>query len=189
MVTQLAPKVYTPAEYLDLEADAEVRHEFTDGEIIEIAAETTKHNELVGNFCWLLKPILRKRGGRIYLENVKVWIPVANTFTYPDVIILSTKPEYYDERQTTVTNPTVIIEVLSESTRDYDQGRKFGFYRSIDSLQEYVLVDQDQPMVMVYQRGTAREWRFLVLDNLDDTVHLESVSAEIRLQDIYSSTT
>lgn len=185
MVIQLAQKIYSPTEYLEQEAEAEIRHEFINGEIVEMAGGTTKHNVITGNLYFALRLALRGRKLPIYIENVKLWIPEANTFTYPDVMILGSEPVYYDESQTTVTNPTIIIEVLSDSTRDYDQGRKFGFYRSLESLQEYVLVDQNQCIVLIYRRGTAKEWSLSILDNSTDTVRLESIGVEIQLQDIY----
>jgi len=185
MVTQLAPKVYTPKEYLALELEAENRHEFINGEIRQMAGGTTKHNELITNLSVLLKPTLRKQGQRFYSENVRLWIPIVNVFTYPDVMILAGEPIYYEESQTTITNPVVIFEVLSNSTRDYDQGQKFRFYRSLETLQEYVLVDQERCSVMVYQRENAKEWSLYILEDFREVVRLKSVAVEVALQDIY----
>jgi Uma2 family endonuclease len=132
---KLAQKTYTPTKYLELETKAEIRHELINREIIPMAGGTTNHNEIVTNLCLLIKPHLRQKKGKVYTENVRLWIPEFNLFTYPDVMIIKGEPIYYSENQTTVTNPVVIIEVLSDSTRDYDQGRKFGFYRSVKTLQ------------------------------------------------------
>ncbi|HAC61992.1 MAG TPA: hypothetical protein DCF68_00285 [Cyanothece sp. UBA12306] len=185
MVTQLPEKVYTPREYLVLEEQAEIRHEFINGEIISMAGGTTNHNEVVTNLCLLLKPLLRQRGGRVYTENVRLWIPKHNIFTYPDVMVIASNPIYYQENQTTVTNPVVIFEVLSNSTRDYDQGRKFGFYRSIGSLQEYVLVDPENLLVMIYCRGIAKEWSLHILEDKSDFLSLQSIEVRISLEEIY----
>ena len=185
MVTQLAPKVYTPKEYLELELEADNRHEFINGEIRQMAGGTTKHNELITNLSVLLKPTLRKQGKRFYSENVRLWIPIVNVFTYPDVMILAGEPIYYEESQTTITNPVVICEVLSNSTRDYDQGQKFRFYRSLETLQEYVLVDQERCSVMVYQRENAKEWNLHILEEFSEVIRLKSVAVEVALQDIY----
>ena len=185
MVTQLAPKVYTPKEYLALELEADNRHEFINGEIRQMAGGTTKHNELITNLSVLLKPTLRKQGKRFYSENVRLWIPIVNVFTYPDVMILAGEPIYYEESQTTITNPVVICEVLSNSTRDYDQGQKFRFYRSLETLQEYVLVDQERCSVMVYQRANAKEWNLHILEEFSEVIRLKSVAVEVALQDIY----
>jgi len=185
MATQLTKKVYTPTEYLAYEEEADIRHEYLNGEIVLMAGGTTNHNELVTNLCVLLKPTVRQRGRRLYAENVRLWIPSVNVFTYPDVMILDGEPVYHEESQTTVTNPVVIIEILSDSTRDYDQGQKFGFYRTLETLQEYVLVDQKKCGVMVYRRGSAREWRLNILDKLSDVLPLDAIALEFSLEAIY----
>ena len=185
MVTQLKQQTYTPAKYLELEADADHRHEFINGEIIPMAGGTTNHNELITNLCVLLKPSLREKGRRLYSENVRLWIPAANVFTYPDVMILAGEPSYYGDNQTTVTNPVVIFEVLSDSTRDYDQGRKFNFYRTLETLQEYVLIDQETMAVMIYRRSTNKDWHLTILEGATEVVKLDSVSVEISLTAIY----
>jgi len=185
MVTQLTQKVYTPEEYLELESEAEIRHELINEEMIAMAGGTTRHNELVTNLCVFLKPSLRKQRRRLYSENVRLWIPANEVFTYPDLMILNGDPIYYEHTQTTVTNPVVMIEVLSESTRDYDQGRKFGFYRSLETLQEYVLVEQEQCSVMVYHRENRKEWNLQILEDLTDVIALKSLGVKIALEDIY----
>ncbi len=184
-MTQIAQKIYTPAEYLQLEAVAEVRHELINGEIIPVAGGTTNHNEVITNLCLLLKPHLRQQKGKVYTENVRLWIPEFNLFTYPDVMLIAGEPIYYTESQTTVTNPIAIIEVLSDSTRDYDQGRKFGFYRSVASLQEYILVEPEKLLVMLYRRGSNKEWSLHILEDETDLISIESVGAKMSLQAIY----
>jgi len=94
-------------------------------------------------------------------------------------MVLAGDPVYYGEGQTTVMKPVVIIEVLSDSTRNYDQGEKFSFYRNLESLQEYVLVDQDKSVVMVYRRGTAKDWSLQILEDSTDVVQLNSVGVEV----------
>jgi len=184
-MTQIAQKIYTPVEYLQLEAVAEVRHELINGEMIPVAGGTTNHNEVITNLCLLLKPPLRQQKGKVYTENVRLWIPKFNLFTYPDVMLIAGEPIYYSESRTTVINPVAIIEVLSDSTRDYDQGRKFGFYRSVASLQEYILVEPEKPLVMLYRRGSNKEWSLHILEDETDLISIESVGAKISLQAIY----
>jgi len=184
-MTQLAQKTYPPVEYLELEAKAEIRHELINGDMIPMAGGTTNHNEVVTNLCLLLKPHLRQTKGKVYTENVRLWIPEFNLFTYPDLMLIAGEPIYYSESQTTVTNPVAIIEVLSDSTRDYDQGRKFGFYRSVESLQEYILVEPEQLLVMIYRRGNDKQWFLHILETETDLLKLESVKVEMCLQEIY----
>lgn len=183
MLTQ--ERVYSSTEYLALEENAEIRNEFINGEIVPMAGGTTTHNELVTNLCLCLKPQIRKQGGRVYTENVKLRIPDFNVYTYPDVMIISGEPIYETNSETTVLNPSIIFEVLSEGTRDYDQGRKFEFYRSVSSLKDYILVDQERCLVMVYQKTNEQEWKLQVLDNINASFSLSSVEIEINLADIY----
>ena len=184
MLTQ--EQVYSPTEYLALEENAEVRHEFINGEILPMAGGTTQHNELVTNLCLCLKPQMRKRGGKVYTENVKLRIPDFNIFTYPDVMIIAGETIYYEENsRTTILNPAVIFEVLSPGTKDYDQGRKFEFYRSVTSLKDYILIDQERCLVMVYQKTDTNEWKLRLLDNINANFMLDSVGIELSLADIY----
>jgi Uma2 family endonuclease len=185
MVTPLAQKIYTPAEYLELEMKAEIRNEFINGEIIPMAGGTTRHNVITGNIYLALRLALKGKNIPVYIENVRLWIPEFNVFTYPDVMIIAGEPIYYSDSQTTVTNPATIIEVLSDSTRDYDQGRKFGFYRSVSTLQEYVLVEPEKLLVMLYRRSTDKEWSLHILESNTDSVSLQSVGVEMPLQEIY----
>ena len=184
MLTQ--ERVYSPTEYLALEENAEVRNEFINGEIVPMAGGTTQHNELVTNLCLCLKPQMRKRGGKVYTENVKLRIPDFNIFTYPDVMIIAGETIYYEENsRTTILNPAVIFEVLSPGTKDYDQGRKFEYYRSVTSLKDYILIDQERCLVMVYKKTDAHEWTLQVLDNINANFILDSVGIELNLADIY----
>lgn len=183
MLTQ--ERVYSPIEYLALEENAEVRYEFINGKILPMAGGTTQHNELVTNLCLCLKPQMRKRGGKVYTENVKLRIPDFNVFTYPDVMIIAGEPIYEENTQTTILNPTVIFEVLSPGTKDYDQGRKFEYYRSVTSLKDYILIDQERCSVMVYQKTDTNEWKLRVLENIKATFSLDSVGIELNLADIY----
>ena len=100
-----------------------------------------------------LRLALQGKNTPVYIENVRLWIPDFNAFTYTHVMVMAGKHIYCTNNQTTVTNPLTIIEVLSDSTRDYDRSRKFYYYRSVKSLQEYVLVEQEKPLVMLYCRN------------------------------------
>ena len=106
-------------------------------------------------------------------------------FTYPDVMVMAGNPIYYTDSQTTVTNPLIIIEVLSKSTRDYDLGQKFEYYRTLDTLQEYILIDPEKTLVMAYNRDNDKKWLLNIFDNLKDILNLKSISLEICLTDIY----
>ncbi len=119
--------------------------------------------------------------------NVKLWIPSFQVFTYPDVMVMEGESIYYQDTKTTVTNPLVMIEVLSESTRDYDLGGKFGYYRSLETLQEYILIEPEKCSIMVYRRDTHKKWFLEILDDINDTLSIQAIKVEIPLSEIYET--
>ncbi|MGI0482441.1 Uma2 family endonuclease [Geminocystis sp. CENA526] len=185
MITQLTQKTHTIAEYLEIDDQSEIRHEYIEAEIIPMTGGTTNHNEIITNLCLLLKPPIRKQTGKVYTENVRLFISEFSIFTYPDVMIMAGEPIYYGENKTTVTNPKALIEVLSNSTRDYDLGRKFEYYRSLESLQEYVLIEPEKTLIMIYRRSNNKHWTLEIYDNPNDRFTLESFGVEMSLVDIY----
>ena len=118
---------YTPEEYLSLEIDAEFRSEYRDGEIVPMTGGTTNHNKIAGNFYAYLHFLLRKKPQELYIGDVRLWIPEYRQYTYPDVMMVDDEPTYHDTGTTTITNPSLIVEVLSKSTQDYDRGTKFTY--------------------------------------------------------------
>jgi Uma2 family endonuclease len=185
MVAQITKTTYSLTEYLDLEENVETRNEFINGEIIAMAGETTNHNLVTGNMYLALRLGLKGKKNPVYIENVRVFIAEYNIFTYPDVIVLAGEPIYYTESKTTVINPVIIIEVLSESTKDYDLGRKFGYYRSLETLQEYVLIEPEDRLIMIYRRGNSKQWSLDILDRETDILQLTTISLDIPLSEIY----
>lgn len=185
MITQLKPKTYTITEYLEIEDQAEIRNEYINGEIIPMTGGTTNHNLVTGNFYLTLRLALKGKNNTVYIENVRLFIAENNIFTYPDVMVMAGEPTYYNETKTTVTNPLIIIEVLSKATRDYDLGQKFEYYRTLDTLQEYILVDPEKTLVMAYQRDNHQTWLLNIFEDLNQILNLKSVSLDIPLSDIY----
>ena len=185
MVTQLQAPSYTPEEYLELEANSEERHEYRDGEIIPMTGGTTNHNEIAGNFYAHLKFGLRKRNYRVYIGDVKLWIPRYRQYTYPDVMVISGEPIYADQGTTTVMNPMLITEVLSQSTKNYDQGDKFSAYRSLPELQEYILIDQTRYHAMQYTKQNDQQWLLTEYQSEAAILKFHCFTFEISLADIY----
>ena len=149
------PRTYTPEEYLQLEEQAEYKSEYRDGEIIPMTGGTTNHNEISGNFYTSLKFRFFKPNYRVYIADVRLWIPRYRVYTYSDVMVIKREPIYADKGTTTVTNPILITEVLSPSTQNYDRGDKFDYYRSIPQMQEYILISQKRYHVMQYTKTEA----------------------------------
>ncbi|MBD1215565.1 MAG: hypothetical protein AN487_06495 [Anabaena sp. CRKS33] len=185
MEVQTRIHTYTPEEYLELEEKALYKSEYRNGEIIPMTGGTTNHNQIALNFASSLLYAIRGKKYRVFIGDVRLWIPEYREYTYPDVIVTDGKPLYAGKNNTTVTNPLLIVEVLSKSTKNYDQGDKFTFYRSIPQFKEYVLVEQNQYQVMHYSKTNKGEWIFREYKSEDDIVKLQHLDFEISLVDIY----
>jgi Uma2 family endonuclease len=185
MQVQTRKHIYTPEEYLELEEKALYKSEYRNGEIIPMTGGTTNHNQIALNFASSLLYVIRGKKYRVFIGDVRLWIPEYREYTYPDVIVTDGKPIYAGKNNTTVTNPLLIVEVLSKSTKNYDQGDKFTFYRSIPQFKEYVLVEQNQYQVMHYSKTNEGEWIFREYKSENDIVKLQYLDFEISLVDIY----
>ncbi len=130
---------YTSEEYLELEKTAEYKSEYHNGKIIPMTGGTTKHNIIAGNFYKRFPLRIKEQSYKVFFADVRLWIPLKNRYVYPDVMVIQGKPIYAGTGKTTVTNPLIIVEFLSKSTNNYDQGEKFDFYRSIPEFREYIL--------------------------------------------------
>lgn len=182
---QLLQKSYTPEEYLELEEKAEFRSEYRNGEIVPMAGGTTRHNEISLNVATSLKFSLKGQKYRVYMSDVRLWIPPNRQYTYPDVMLIQSEPIYLENTTTTVTNPRLIVEVLSKSTGNYDRGEKFDYYRSIPELQEYLLIDQSCYHVMQYVKTNQGQWLLTDYTKAEETIKLGSVDLSLTLNDIY----
>jgi len=185
MTTQTPTKTISPEEYLAQEEQSTERHEYIKGEIKLMAGGTPKHNELSGNSYIALKLALKKCPYTVFHADQRLWIPSQQIFTYPDVMV-TTKPLVFQEgRKDTVLNACLIVEVLSLSTRNYDHGEKFQYYRSIPEFQEYLLIEQDRIYVEHYYRVDAKKWSLTEYTEIEDVIALGSVECEISLANIY----
>jgi Uma2 family endonuclease len=169
-------------EYLAWESTQEMRHEYWDGEVVSMAGATLKHNRISLNLYKTLDDALVDRPCEIYIADVKVQIQPRRKYFYPDVVV--TCDERDRQESNFVAFPCLIIEVLSPSTESFDRGFKFSQYRKFETLQEYVLVQVDQPIVEVFQRNELRQWVFFEY-GLSDRLFLKSVNVEIAVSDLY----
>ena len=179
-------RYYSPEEYLALEEAADYKSEYIDGEIIPMAGGSTNHNQIAGNFYIELGVAFKKLDYRVFMSDVRFWIPKRRIYTYPDVMVVAGEPEYYNNRTDTITNPRLIIEVLSPSTKGYDKSKKFEGYRTIPTFQEYLLIDQTRIYIEHFQKTDNKRWSFSDYDESDLTIGLSSVSFEISRSDIYN---
>jgi Uma2 family endonuclease len=171
----------TPEEYLEIERKAETKSEYYRGEMFAMSGATMEHTELEVCLGGLLGQHVRHRSCRTCSANLRV--QVAEGYVYPDLSIVSGQPRLADGQFDVLLNPTVIVEILSPSTERWDRGKKSMLYRAIPSLQEYVLVSQDQPLVEVYRRG--EPWTYHEASGMDATVELTSIGYTLRLRDLY----
>ena len=176
-------------DYLRSERAAPTKHEYVDGRIVAMAGASMPHNMIVGNLIGILFGKLKGSGCRVFPSDMRLHIPETGTFNYPDVMIVCGKPELLDEEFDTLMNPTVIIEVLSESTADYDRGSKFARYRTIGSLREYLTVDSRTCHVEYHARETAEAfWALRETADPAATVPIRSVGAALLVAEVYDGT-
>lgn len=187
MVTQLAKKTYTVDEYLELEIASDIRNEYRNGEIIPMTGGTPNHNDISGNLYLLLKPLLKAQGFRVFHVDQRLWIPDIKIHTYPDVMVAPKPLEMQDGRKDTITNPCFIAEVLSKSTQNYDRSEKFASYRTINTFQEYLLIDQYRVHVEHHVKTTVNQWLFSEYDDPTVTISLKFADVRIQIADLYDN--
>ena len=185
MQLQTLKRYYTTEKYLELEEAAEYKSEYRDGEVVPKTGGTTNHNKIAGNFYSTLKFALRGQDYDIYIGDVRLWIPRYRQYTYPDVMVIQGEPIYTGTSMTTVMNPLLIVEVLSKSTKNYDQGDKFLYYRSIPELKEYILIDQAQFHVSQHTKTTIGKWLLTEYESESAVLALESIDFQIAFSDLY----
>ncbi len=184
-VMQKKRSIFSLAEYFAQEEQAEDRSEFYEGEIFAMAGGTPNHNRLAGNVYASLLSVLRGKPCAPFMTDVRLLIKRRQLYTYPDVMVICGPLQYAPGRNDTVTNPVLIVEVLSPSTEAYDRGKKFEVYRTIDSLKEYVLVDQARLYVERHRPLGLGRWEMTAFTAPDDVLALESVDIELTLAAIY----
>ena len=182
-------RTYTVEEYLTLEVDADTRSEFYRGAITGMAGGTPEHNEIASVANMLLRLGLKGQSFSVFVADQRLWIPTADMLTYPDIMVPPRPPMLKPGRKDTVVNPIFIAEVLSDSTEAYDRGEKFAAYRTIDTLQEYLLIDKYRTHVEQYVKQAEQQWLFTEYNGFDKTAALASVQVEISLTELYEAVT
>lgn len=180
-----AAKRYSPEDYWELELASEERHEYWAGELIAMTGGTPNHNQIALNLAGALNFALRRQPYRVFVTDQRLWIPEQAAYAYPDVMVIAEPIAYAEGRRDTLTNPVIIAEVLSSSTRNHDKDTKFAAYRSIPSFREYLLIDQYGLAVEHYVKTSDRQWLFSEYKGADDSVILSSIPFQIGLADLY----
>lgn len=194
MATPLSEFLYTEEEYLAMERTSEERHEYIDGYVQAMAGESPEHGDISVNLTGILHSQLRGKSCRVRVANSKVRSgprPVLSRnrkglYSYPDVFVICGEMKFQDQYKDVITNPTVIFEVLSESTETFDRGEKFLRYQNYNpSLQDYVLVSQTSPTVEHYSRQPDGSWAYRVHQGLSANFSISSIKCKLKLADIY----
>lgn len=191
--TQLQKKLYTVAEYLEFERLAEERHEFIDGEIHAMAGESPKHSsvnfnliaevaiQIKGKSCQGFSPNMKVRSGEQTAPHSSKGL-----FSYPDLTVVCGEPQFHDQVGDVLINPKVIFEVLSPSTESFDRGEKFHRYRNHnESLTDYVLIWQTQPMIEHFERQPTGQWLMTEVKGLENELHIASIDCRLKLAEVY----
>jgi Uma2 family endonuclease len=177
--------IYSIEEYLDIERAGPLKHEYYRGEIFALAGSSEAHNLILTNILMSLGIQLRKRPCKVYPSDMRLKIPKTKLYTYPDVSIVCGPPNFDDSKQDTLLNPIVVVEILSPSTESYDRGKKFQNYRTVTSLQEYLLVSQDDYHIEHYTNQNDGNWLLATYDGKDATVTLKTIDCTLLLDDVY----
>lgn len=176
----------TPEEYLAFDRASEIAHEYVNGEIRAMTGASREHGLIQGAIFAALFNQVRGKPCEVYGHGLRVQVPVTRNYVYPDVAVACGGTQLEDDEHDTMLNPSVVIEVLSPSTRHYDRGEKWEMYRRIPTLKDYLLVSQKEPKVERYTRfGEQGLWLFGETIGLDGLIELESIGCVLRMADIY----
>ena len=191
--THLTPEAYIAFERKFLPDSEIIRHEYVNGEVVAMSGASRAHNLITINISTALHSRLRGSGCETYANDMRVSSPLTSSYFYPDVVVVCEEPRFEDNVFDILLNPIILVEVLSPSTEAYDRGEKFGHYRHLTSLQEYVLVSQDKVLVEHYRRHkkqetapiTGKDWIFTDFQELEEILPLTPLQCELPLQEIY----
>ena len=181
----LARKTFTESEYLELERNADFKSEYYNGEIFAMAGATLIHNKIVSNLIFLFNQFLKDKPCDVYPSDLRLQVEKSGLYTYPDITIVCGKTELLDNKFDTLKNPTILIEVLSDSTEKYDRGQKFSFYREIPSLKEYILVSSKTMKIEKFKR--LEDGNYLYIEsNEHQPFPIDSIKMNLNLEDVYN---
>jgi Uma2 family endonuclease len=175
----------TEAEYLAIERQAATKSEFYDGEMFAMAGARRNHNLIATNIGRELSQQLRNGPCEVYVGDMRVKVAKTGLYTYPDIVVACVEPRFLDDEDDTLLNPTLIVEVLSESTARYVRNLKSRLYRKLPSLRQYLIVEQEEALVEVYSRSPDGDWSLKDAAKLTQSIALKSINCKLSLADIY----
>jgi Uma2 family endonuclease len=173
-------------DYLALERESDIKHEFFQGEVLAMAGASPNHILIATTIASRLFFQLEKHPCFVYQGDLRLKVSALKFQAYPDVVVVCGEPKYTDDKPPALLNPTLIIEVLSPSTEQYDRGKKFQRYQTLESLQEYVLVTQDSPYIERFLRQANGAWLYTAAVGLEASIALLSIQCTLALNDVYT---
>jgi Uma2 family endonuclease len=176
----------TYAEYLAAEATSDVRHEYLNGEVWEMAGGTLEHSALAAAVIGELRVELQGKPCRVYTSDARLHILATGLSTYPDASVVCGRTETAPDDANAMVNPVLLVEVLSDNSEAYDRGAKAAHYRRIPSLKEYMLVSQGEPLIEVYRRGEGGRWELREARS-GEAIELASVGVNLQVSAIYAN--
>ncbi len=179
---------YSEEEYLAIEEQADYKSEYCNGEIFAMSGGSYNHNVICLNLGWGIREATSNKNCTGFIGDMKLNIPVANAFVYPDLMVVCGDVEFFKNRSDVISNPILIIEVLSPSTHIFDRGDKFSWCRSLPSVREYVLISQNEAMIETYFRQDEKTWIHSFAKGLEDKILFRSIRYELALKEVYDKT-
>lgn len=188
-MTAIAQRYVSQSEYLEKERLAEFKSEYFNGEIFAMAGARYNHNRITQNLSVEIGVFLKGKRCNTFLSDMRLHIPANSLYTYPDFMIVCGNNQFLDKTKDTILNPSVIIEVLSDSTEAYYRGEKFHLYRSIESLSEYVLINSLKVAVEVFRKNEDGIWMLSSeAYHATDEVEMNTIQMKLPVQNIYLNT-
>jgi Uma2 family endonuclease len=184
MAAPVRQRYSTPEEYLAHEREAAYKSEYIAGQVVAMSGVSREHSLINGNLFRVLSSQLLDRPCEVHASDMRVKVSARGLYTYPDIAVVCGDTQYEDDQVDTLLNPTLIVEVLSPSTEAYDRGVKFGYYRQLPSLREYLLVAQDRMLVEHFVREDDG-WLLTETTDPGAVVRLPSINCEVPLAEIY----
>lgn len=177
------------ADYLARERQVETRSEYLNGCIYAMGGASRSHNRVTFNLARRLGNQLDRSPCEAFVNDMRVKVSPTGLYTYPNVVVACGEPRFEDQHVDTLLNPTVIIEVLSDSTAAYDRGDKFAHYRTLESLSDYLLVAQDKPRIEHYRRQADGQWLYSATDGLEARIEIPTIACTLHLAEVYDRVT
>ncbi len=181
---QHSQRHYSEDDYFAVEASSGIKHEFYRGEIFAMAGASLAHNHISANVLSVLCSAVPPHGCSAVGPDLRVKTP-DGLFTYPDVMVVCGTIALTSDRPDTITNPCVVVEVLSDATREYDQGEKFTLYQAIPTLQDYLLIEQDRVSATHWHRQSTGECTAQAYTTLDAVISFLTPSVSLPLLEVY----